>query len=103
MTRGEVWLKRKLAILERIENLEVKLNLDDVDVSAGLPKPLPRKAALGYYNEKLKRYWEQAGYYMPTGIMPSLKWIEYWVQKAYSAGYDEAKKEILNGKAVIQH
>ena len=101
MTRGEMWLSRKQKILDKIEALEVKLSLDHVDISSGLPKPMPRKKAFRYYNEKLQRYWRESGYYKPKGAMPSFKWIKYWVQKAYWAGYDEAKKEMLNGKTAV--
>ena len=98
MTRGEMWLHRRKKLLSKVENLEIKLDLDDVDITAGLPKPMSRDEAIAYYNGKLRRYWRESGYYKPKGLKPSLEWVQYWVQRAYEAGYSDALEE-MNGKA----
>lgn len=98
MKRGEMWLSRRKKLLEKIEKLDIKLDLDDVDITAGLPKPMPKDEAIAYYNEKLSRYWRESGRYVPQGVKPPLEWIKYWVEKAYYAGYNDALEE-MNGKA----
>ena len=57
MTKGELWLKRRMEWLEKLERGEVKADLEEVDFTADLPKPLPREEAFAYYNAKLARYW----------------------------------------------
>ena len=57
MTRGELWLKRRLEWLDKLERGEVKADLNELDFTANLPKPLPRKEAFAYYNAKLAKYW----------------------------------------------
>jgi len=88
-------MQRKQELLKKIEDLEVKLNLDAVDLTSGLPPKMQREEAERYYNDRLRRYWMEAGYYK-KGCYPAHKWIEYWVEKAYKKGLEDGKN--LNEK-----
>jgi len=100
MTRGEIWFERREKTLKAIENGKKRVDLSEVDFTANLPKPLPEKEALEYYNKKLKRYWIEAGYYRNKKLQ-ALERIKYWVEKVYEQGFKDGKTEaIYNGKGV---
>ncbi len=94
MTKGELWLKRRLEWLDKLERGEVKADLNELDFTANLPKPLPRKEALRYYNRKLYAYWRKRGYFKKERLRVPLQWIKYWVERAYEQGMKDAKKGV---------
>jgi len=94
MTHGEEWGRRKRELEEKIARLNIKLDLDQVDITAGLPPKMKREEAERYYNKKLQDYWLKAGYYKKSQKLVAMEWIRYWIEKAYYAGYEDAKEEL---------
>ena len=90
MTHGEEWGRRKRELLIKIENLEVKLDLNEVEIICGLQKRMPHDEAARYYTEKLRRYWHEAGYCQRRPY-PPLRWIRQWMEKVYWRGYEDGK------------
>jgi len=95
MTHGEEWARRKRELLDKIENLEIELDLDNVDITKGLPPRMRRDEAVRYYTEKLRRYWREAGYCQRRPY-PPLRWVLEWVERAYQKGYEEGARDAKN-------
>ena len=94
MTRGEEWLRRRTKTLNALEKGKIKADLSEIDFTANLPKPLPRKEALRYYNRKLYAYWRKQGYFKKERLRVPLQWIRYWVERAYEQGLKDAKQGV---------
>ena len=68
MTYGEMWLQRRLDTLKKIEKGEIALDLSEVDFTKGLPKRMPRDEAKKYYNEKLRKIWQEKNMLRPKPL-----------------------------------